>query len=97
MAQFIVSANQLEQKKNELEGKKRNYESLINQLESEARSLYTMWDGDAKESFKTSLTEDIKTLKAFIIELDDFIKTLSDIIQTYRTTEQKNAALAASK
>lgn len=96
MAQFIVSASQLEQKKNDLIQKRNKFLSVISELERDANSLYTMWEGDAKENFKKSLTKDISTLRSFIEELNEFISTLNEIITTYRNTERNNAALASS-
>lgn len=96
MAQLIISASQLTQKKDELTALKNSFQKLVTRLESDANKLDSMWEGDAKNKFKTAMFVDITKLKFFIEVLIEFISILGTIIELYKQIEKKNAAIASS-
>ena len=96
MSQIIVSANELTNKKEALSALKKTFKTQIEQLESEARKLDTMWDGEAKQKYKLAMTIDIDKLKLFLKVIEEFIEVLATIISMYRLMEMKNANLASS-
>lgn len=95
MSEIIVSANELTKNKEELSTLKKTFEGQIRKLEAESKSLNSMWDGEAKRAYQTSMGADIAKLMAFLKVLVEIIAILETIISLYRKMEQKNSALAA--
>lgn len=95
MSQFTISAQELSEKKETLSALKTTLETQVAQLESIGKSLNTMWEGPARESYARSLSIDLAKVKVFLKILGEFINILTKIISLYKIMEKKNVATAA--
>lgn len=96
MAQMVVSAREIANKKDSLMLLKGSLEKQITQLETLGNNLNSMWEGAAKESYVKGFKIDLAKMKLFLKALEEFINILTKIIQIYNMMEQKNIATASS-
>lgn len=96
MSHIIVSAREIESKKNSLVTLNHSLKNQIHQMETLGNSLNAMWEGEAKQSYVKRLGMDIGKLKLFMNAIEEFINVLSTIIQIYKMMEQKNISTATS-
>ena len=96
MSQMIISAAQLESKRERLSALSRTMHSQIGQLEQVGNSLDSMWEGAAKESFKKSLKADLAKIKLFFTIVSAMLTILEKIISLYKKMESQNIATANS-
>ena len=56
-----------------------------------------MWEGDAKEAFRTSFSQDKAKMELFYTEIGKYIVALRSIAAKYELAERTNVATASSK
>lgn len=96
MAEFIISSEELRQKKETLAGYARKLDGQIGSLEELGKSLNSMWEGDAKDSFTKSVSMDIGKIRILVKLLFEFLTVLEKIIELYKAMEARNIATAGS-
>lgn len=96
MAQMVISAQEITNKKDSLVLLNRSLGNQISQLETLGNNLNTMWEGAAKESYMKCFRVDLAKMKTFFKAIEEFINILTKIIQIYNMMEQKNMATASS-
>ena len=97
MAEFTVTAGELNAKAAELERLNRQLEQKIIRLQAEESALKTMWEGEAKAAFSASFARDKGKMTHFLEEIGKYIRTLRMIAAKYEAAERKNTAAAGSK
>lgn len=96
MAEFTVTATELNNKAGELERLNKSLEQKIQALEQENSSLASMWEGDAKEAFSTSFTADKAKMMLFHTEIGKYVASLRNIAAKYQAAESANVATASA-
>ena len=97
MAEFTVTASELNTKAAELERLNNQLNQKIEALQTEEGSLKTMWEGDAKEAFSNSFNQDKAKMMLFHTEIGKYIQALRVIAAKYEVAERTNVATASSK
>ena len=96
MAEFTVTATELNNKAGELERLNKSLEQKIQALEQENNSLASMWEGDAKEAFSTSFNADKAKMMLFNTEIGKYVASLRNIAAKYQAAESTNVATASA-
>ncbi|MBR6770721.1 MAG: WXG100 family type VII secretion target [Lachnospiraceae bacterium] len=97
MAEFVVTAAQLNNKSQELESMNKQLESYISNLESQEQALNGMWDGPANEAFHQAFVSDMEQMKAFIQLILQYCQTLGTIASKYSEVEAQNVEIAQTR
>ena len=97
MAEFTVTASELNTKAAELERLNNQLNQKIEALQQEEASLATMWEGDAKEAFSNSFKTDKAKMSLFHAEIQKYIAALRTIAAKYEVAERTNVATASAK
>ncbi len=96
MAEFTVTASELNTKAAELERLNNVLEKSIQELETQDASLSKMWEGDAKEAFSNAFKADKAKMMIFHAEITKYIAALRKIAAKYEVAERTNVATASS-
>lgn len=96
MAEFTVTATELNNKAGELERLNKSLEQKIQALEQENSSLASMWEGDAKEAFSTSFMADKAKMMLFHSEIGKYVASLRNIAAKYEVAERTNVTTASA-
>ena len=94
MAELVVSSKELRQKKEQLSQLAGTLKSQVTSYEQLGKSLNSMWDGDAKDTFVKKLDLDLEKILSLLKLVMEFITLLDKIIALYAMMEAKNVATA---
>ena len=97
MAAFQVTAKELRAKAEELRGLKEQFESQVNNLEQQEKSLCSMWEGEAKEAFNKAFNSDIKQMDKFAKLIVQYCASLESIAMQYEKAEAQNVSTATAR
>mgnify|MGYP001032289706 CR=1 FL=1 len=89
MAQIKVSPKALEQEATTLASMNADLKKEVQTLTQMETSLSQMWEGPAREEFHTYFLKDNQQMVAFCELIDQYVRTLSDIAQSYDNVENQ--------
>lgn len=97
MAIIYLESSSLNEKANELEALNDRLLSIIENLNDYEENLSSMWEGDAKEAFRTAYRSDAIQMKNFYNAVFLYVVQLRLIIQRYRQCEMINTQTAVTR
>ena len=97
MGLIQVTAKQLRQEAERMEQLNNQFKSQIELLEAKEQNLGTMWEGQAKETFRSAFLRDKTQMEEFYQLIIKYIQTLLQIAVKYEQAEQRNMEIAASR
>lgn len=97
MAQFQVTSATLTQKAGDLQTWIGKLSTLKSDYETASAALNSKWDGEAKNAFQTTLSQNIATLQSYITEVGKYVTALQTIVSQYETTEGENVTIAQTR
>lgn len=97
MAAIQVTSQQLRDKAAELRNQNNTVRNQIENLRSQENSLSGMWEGEARDSFRSAFSTDIAKMTEFCAAIDQYAGALETIAAKYDEAETKNVALANAR
>lgn len=97
MAQITVTPSQLKQKATSLQSYNKQLNSQISNLQSQERSVCSMWEGDAKKAFDQAFQKDIQQMTNFYNEIEQYAAKLNEIAKSYEDAETRNTQIASER
>jgi len=97
MSFIQVTAEELRNRANELQGLNSRFQTEIENLLSCQSNLNTMWEGEAKEAFNQAFQKDKGTMDSFKSAIDQYIQALLTIASRYEEAEKKNLSMATTR
>ena len=97
MALIQVTSQQLRDKAAELRNQNNTVRNHIESLRSQEGSLSGMWEGEARESFRSAFQTDIAKRTEFCSAIEQYAAALETIAAKYDEAEAKNTSTAASR
>lgn len=96
-ANFLVTASMLETQAEELENLNQAFKGLVEDLVTTEGSLNSMWEGEAREAFRTNFNEDRVQMENFYALIEKYIAALNKIASNYHTAETVNRNVATTR
>lgn len=93
MADFKVTASQLNTQAESLQDLNGRFKSAIEQLVTSETSLKSMWEGEANDAF----TSDKAKMDEFYNLIITYIERLNSIATRYEQTERTNTEIASNR
>ena len=97
MSKFTVTAAEMQATINELNSANGEFKSRVSELEAAQQELSGMWQGDANTAFNNAFQNDKGQWATFANLIDQYVQTLSSILQTYQTAESANVETARTR
>ncbi len=97
MSAIMVNSTQLRQKATQLEQYNKQFKQRVDALSEKARSLGTMWEGEAKKAFHNEFTKDTQQFMNFYNGINQYVQALRDAADQYEKAEQKSLELAKTR
>ena len=97
MALIRVTAAQLKAKAEELTGLNNNLKTNVGELESCEQNLASMWEGQAKDAFHQTFSNDKIQMTNFSTLIEKYVATLLTIAAKYEQAESINTETAATR
>ncbi len=97
MAAFQVTASELRAKAGELREMNAQFKTQVGNLETQEQALGSMWEGSAKEAFRTAFNNDKMQMDNFYNLIEQYCVTLENIASKYELAESKNVSTAATR
>ena len=96
MAEFIVTANEVQSKAMELQNIAKQMRVKIDELGAIEKKLSGMWEGDAHDAFHTTYANDEQKFLLFVNAVEKYFLALNEIAVNYHNSEVKNVETAQS-
>lgn len=90
----MLTASQLEAKKEELSSLNSTLKTQIKELQMQIKSLDAEWEGNAADAYKARSQKDIGRMENLCSVIDSYVKALDTIIAEYKKAESMNVATA---
>lgn len=90
----MLTASQLEAKKEELSSLNSTLKTQIKELQMQIKSLDAEWEGNAADAYKARSQKDISRMENLCSVIDSYVKALDTIIAEYKKAESMNVATA---
>ena len=97
MADFKVTASQLNTQAESLQDLNGRFKSAIEQLVTSETSLKSMWEGEANDAFHAAFTSDKAKMDEFYNLIITYIERLNSIATRYEQTERTNTEIASNR
>ena len=97
MAEFTVTASEVNKKAAELQALNRKYLEAVQELEKEVDGLSGKWEGEAYTAFHNSFVKDSRQMYNFYNAIEQYCVTLSEIAVNYNESEKRNVSTASGK
>lgn len=97
MADFKVTASQLNSQAQNLNDLNGRFKSAVEQLVSSETSLKSMWEGEANDAFHAAFTSDKAKMDEFYNLIVTYIERLNSIATRYEQTEKTNTEIASNR
>lgn len=94
MAMIQITANELEEKKYQLQKLNDELKQEIEELNRISLSLKHDWEGEAADAYQDNSRKQVKKLMDAVHGVQRYIKALDRIIIEYKTTESINVCIA---
>ncbi len=92
--EIVVSAAQLKSQAEALEELNERFQSMVSDLQAEEVELSGMWEGEARDAFRTSFSRDKDNMYRFYNAVKKYIQVLRDAAVKYENTESSNTDIA---
>ena len=93
----VKGSSQLESIITQLSNYNGQFQSKVEELAGEQKSLDGMWDGEANEAFNTNFNDDKKQFDTFHSEVEKYVQQLRVIKENYEKAEEKSRQIAAER
>ena len=97
MAEFNVTASQLNAKAEELQQLNATFKTKVNALEETEASLASMWEGEAQAAFRSAFNRDKTNMNNFYNAIAQYVAVLQEIASRYAQTEAQNVQTASKR
>lgn len=97
MAEFMVTAAQLREKKETLQQLNQDLQTQITALVQAEANVTSMWEGEAKTAFHNAFTQDKAQMDNFKTAIDQYVAALETSITAYETAESTNVNTAMNR
>ena len=97
MSKYTVTASEMQNAINELNSANSEFKNRVSELEAAQQELAGMWQGDANTAFNTAFQNDKGQWTTFASLIDQYVQTLSTILQTYQNAESTNTDTAKTR
>lgn len=97
MALIRVSSGELRSKANQLESMNSQFKSAVSQLSSQEQNLAGMWEGEAKNAFRTAFNNDRAQFDNFANGIVKYVQALLNAAQEYEKAESTNVTIAKTR
>lgn len=97
MAYFQVTAAELKQKAEELNGLNQRFMTETESLVNAQNALKSTWEGEANDSFTREFLKDKAFLENFQNAVSQYIEALNLISAKYEEVENRNLSLAGNR
>lgn len=97
MASFKVSSTVLRQKASQLRDQAQQFNNAVKNLSSSEESLASMWEGDAKNAFRTAFNNDKTQFDKFYQGILKYVEALENAAKEYDSAEDRNVEIATSR
>lgn len=94
---YLESSSSLSEKANELEVLNDRFLVIIENLNDYEENLSSMWEGEAKEAFRSAYHSDSVQMKNFYNAVFLYVAKLREIVEKYRQREMINTQLATAR
>lgn len=95
--EIVVSAAQLRTQAEALEELNERFQGLVSDLQAEEVELSGMWEGEAKDAFRTAFSRDKDNMYRFYNAVKKYIQALRDAAAQYEGTERNNQGIASKR
>ncbi|MBR2996784.1 MAG: WXG100 family type VII secretion target [Lachnospiraceae bacterium] len=96
MAEFIVTANEVQSKAMELQNIAKQIRTKVDEMGAIEKKLSGMWEGDAHDAFHTTYGNDEQKFLLFVNAVEKYALALNEIAVNYHNSEVKNIETAQS-
>lgn len=98
MKQIVVKSSQdLQDIITKLTNYNKNFQTKLNELQSEQRKTDAMWDGEANTAFNEEFNKDIRQFTEFHLAVNEYIRQLQTIKTNYENAETNNTRIAKTR
>jgi len=97
MAAFQVTASELKAKAGNLRDMNSKFKAQVSNLETQEQSLASMWEGEAKNAFRTAFNNDKAQMDNFYNLIEQYCIALEQIASKYELAEAQNVSTASSR
>lgn len=97
MAYIYLESSSLSERANELEALNERLMGIIENLNDYEANLSSMWEGEAKDAFRTAYQRDAVQMRNFYNAIVVYVLKLRTIIERYRQREMMNVEKATTR
>ena len=97
MAAFNVTPAQLKSLASELEQLNSQFKSAVGNLEQTEQNLGTMWEGEAKNAFRSAFQRDKSNMDLFHANILKFVAALNTMAAKYEQAENANVSTGTQR
>lgn len=97
MAEFTVTAAQLQSKAEELSQYNASFKKEVENLNQTETQLMGMWDGEAKDTFHGAFNRDKVNMDNFYNAIAQYVNALQQIAAKYAQAESQNTQIASQR
>ena len=97
MAAFQVTASELKTKAGNLRDMNAQFKTQVSNLETQEQSLASMWEGEAKNAFRTAFNNDRAQMDNFYNLIEQYCVALESIAAKYELAEAQNVSTASAR
>lgn len=94
---YKVSSQVLRQKASQLREEATQFQNAVKQLADNEASLASMWEGDAKNAFRTAFNNDKAQFDNFYTGILKYVEALENAAKEYDRAEDQNVTIAKSR
>ncbi len=95
MADFRVTSSQLKSQAEEIRNLGTQFQTSLDTLSETEQSLSTMWEGDAKDTFRNAFQMSHAKMETYKGVIDQYAAALDAIAQQYEQAESTNVSTAS--
>ncbi len=97
MAMTRVSTQKLKDEASALRNVKSQLQNEITAMRSYSSRYLSLWEGEAKQGFVTSVNQNMNLLNMFVNNMDKFINALNNIATDYEKAENEAKSIVGRK
>lgn len=94
---LTVTSSKLRETAAELRRLNTQLKTELDNMTARERSLNSMWDGQANDTFHAAYEHDVREYQDFIQAINEYIQALLQAAEEYERTEAKNNAIASAR
>lgn len=96
-SEIRVTSAQITSKKDHLRQLNSQFKSKLQDMSSTEKQLLSMWEGDASKAFDANYKKDYAKMENLHKVVEDYCKTLEQIVKQYESSEKKNVQTAKTR